>query len=356
VCFFIAQRDQYLGSNNGASDQPICSEWDPKTGEYKELLPPKWGTPEALKFWQPVLDRLREFLTAKGMKDSMMFGYIAQDFGGPSPGNAMGAPNYVTDLRQMAPNAKWMLTSHLVARSTRAGKLTFTDLLGGHSWMFGTINTVKWMDESDTATWKPRYGWRDRDGPWFMLAASRSRHAGLDNDHCLQANRMRVAPEGILLSQSGGSAWQGFGSWGADFWGNEWYAVGGGRGNQGATFADCGLSESTALWFVGPGEAGPMPTARTRMLQEGLQEAEARIFVQDALLDQGQRLGPDLAKRAKELCDERTRTFSYLANFRYNDAEGAMPRVRVMPDPAVWEENAVKLYNLADEVAKVVRK
>ena len=50
-------------------------------------------------------------------------------------------------------------------------------------------------------------------------------------------------------------------------------------------FANCGLSESTALWFVGPGKSGPVPTGRTRMLQEGLQEAEVRIFVQNAILD-----------------------------------------------------------------------
>jgi hypothetical protein len=356
VCLFIAQRNQYCGPNNTASDQPICTELDPKTGELKDLLPPKWGTPEALKFWQPLLDKLRQFLASRGLQDSMMFGYIAQDFGPVSPGNPMGMPNYFSDLWQMAPNTKWMITTHNSPRAMRVGKLKHVDILGGHSWMFATVNNAKWMDESDTSMWKPRYGWRDRTFPFFMLAASRSRHPTLDNDHCAQANRLRVASEAVLLSQAGGSTWQGFGSWGADFWGNEWYAVAGGKGNQGATFADCGLSESTALWFVGPGEAGPVPTSRTRMLQEGLQEAEARIFVQDALLDQEQKLGPDLAKRAKELCDERTRMFSYLANFRYNDGEGSMPRLRLIPDPAAWDDAAVELYRLADEVQKALGK
>ena len=90
------------------------------------------------------------------------------------------------------------------------------------------------------------------------------------------------------------------------------------------------------------------------MLQEGLQEAQARVFVQDALLDQEAKLGPDLAKRARDLCDERTRTLTYLANFRYNDGEGSMPRARLIPDPAAWDEAAVRLYRMADEVAKAL--
>ena len=136
--------------------------------------------------------------------------------------------------------------------------------------------------------------------------------------------------------------------------GNEWYAIAGGTGNAGATFANCGLSESTALWFVGAGAAGPVPTVRTRMLQEGLQEAETRIFVQDALLDQEAKLGSDLARRCREACDERTRMLSYLANYRYNDGEGSMPRLRYIPDPAAWDQDAVKLYRLASDVQRAL--
>ena len=118
------------------------------------------------------------------------------------------------------------------------------------------------------------------------------------------------------------------------------------------------MSETTALWLVGPGEAGPVPTCRLRMLQEGLQEAEARIFVQDAILDAGPRakLGPDLAKRCQAACDERTRAFTHMSNYRYNDGEGSMPRLRLIPDVAVWDDHAVELYRLADEVARALAK
>jgi len=358
VCLFIAQYNQYCGPDNTGSDQPICTEWDPKTGEWKDLLPPKWGTPEALSFWKPVLDKLRQFLASRGLQDSMMFGYIAQGFGPVSPGNTKGVPNYFADLWQLAPKTRWMVTTHVSPVSWRQGTLRNVDILGGLSWMFSLVNNVKWMDESDTAMWKPKYGWRDRTWPFFMLAASRSRSPTWENDHCAGVNRLRIAPEAVLLSQYGGSTYQGFGSWGADFWGNEWYSIAGGTGNAGRTFANCGLSESTALWIVGPGEAGPVPTSRTRMLQEGLEEAEARIYVQNAILDQDKKakLGADLLKRCQETCDERTRMFTYMANFRYNDGEGSMPRLRLIPDVAAWDEAAVKLYRLADEVQKAIGK
>ena len=356
ACLFIAQANQYWGPNNTASDQPICTEWDPKTGQSKDLLPPKWGTPEALAFWKPVIDKMRAFLATRGLQNSMMFGYIAQGWGPVPPDSTKGVPNYFADLWQMAPNTKWMVTTHIAPVSWKAGTLKNADVLGGLSWMFATVNSAKWMDESDTPMWKPKYGWRDRSFPFYMLAASRSRSPTWDNDHCANVNRLRVAPEAVLLSQAGGYTWQGFGSWGADFWGNEWYSIAGGAGNAGATFANCGLSESTALWMVGPGEAGPVPTCRLRMMQEGLQEAEARIFVQNAVLDGEAKLGPDLTKRARELCDNRTRMFTYMANFRYNDGEGSTPRLRLIPDAAVWDDDAVKLYRMADEVAKALAK
>jgi len=354
VCLYIATRAQYmqtLGYGNGdgrANDQSIVTEFDPKTGEMKELLPPKWGSPEAQAFWKPVIDRMRDILAKRGIEKSMMFGYLGDGLGPVAPGSAVGVPNYFSDLETIAPGTRWMVSTHINPISWRAGKLKYTDFLGVHSWMFAVVNTTRWMDEDDTAIWKPKYGWRDKIVPFSMIAASRSRSPTLENDHCANSTRLRTAAEAVLLSQAGGYTYQGFGSWGSDFWGNEWRSYD-------PTFGNVGLSESTALWIVGPGETGPVPTCRTRMLQEGLQEAEARIFVQNAVLDRQAQLGPHLAKRARELCDERTRMFTYIANFRYNDGEGSMPRARLIPDPAAWEENTVKLYRLADEVQKALR-
>jgi hypothetical protein len=244
-----------------------------------------------------------------------------------------------------------MVSTHLVTKSWLAGKkLRGPDFLGSHSWMFGFLFEVYWMDDSDTATWKPAYGWRDRKGPPVELAASRSRSPTLYGDHCPNVTRCRVCPEAVLLSRKGGDfTYQGFGTWGADFWGNEW--------NVYDAYGNVALSESTVSWLVGPGLAGPVPTCRTRMLQEGLQEAEMRIFVQNAVLDDDKRakLGEDLAKRCGEACEARTRAFTYMSYYRYSDGETNMPRLRVIPDLAAWEGEFLKLARLADEVAKALK-
>jgi hypothetical protein len=92
------------------------------------------------------------------------------------------------------------------------------------------------------------------------------------------------------------------------------------------------------------------------MLQEGLQEAQLRVVVQNALLDDTQRsrLSADLARRCKELCDDRERQFTYMSCFRYSDSTSNMPRLRVIPNLSQWDEEFVKLAKLAEEVAKAV--
>ena len=62
-------------------------------------------------------------------------------------------------------------------------------------------------------------------------------------------------------------------------------------------------------WFLAPGPDGPVATARLESLREGLQVCEARIFLEDALLDQAKKaaIGSDLAKRCQDALDEHHR-------------------------------------------------
>ena len=54
---------------------------------------------------------------------------------------------------------------------------------------------------------------------------------------------------------------------------------------------------------------GAVPTVRLEMIREGLQECEARIYVEKALLDEGlkAKLGEALAVKCREALDERIR-------------------------------------------------
>jgi hypothetical protein len=104
--------------------------------------------------------------------------------------------------------------------------------------------------------------------------------------------------------------------------------------------------EQTVSSIVGPGKDGPVSTCRFQMLREGLQEAEARVFVQNALLDQADKLGSDLAKKSKDICDERSRMLRYCSEFHGD----------FTLTPTVREGLSLKLYQLTDEVAKALKK
>ena len=62
-------------------------------------------------------------------------------------------------------------------------------------------------------------------------------------------------------------------------------------------------------WFLAPGPEGAVSTVRLECLNEGIQECEARIFLEDTLLDSGKKakLGTELAKRCQDALDEHHR-------------------------------------------------
>jgi len=59
---------------------------------------------------------------------------------------------------------------------------------------------------------------------------------------------------------------------------------------------------------LAPGPDGAVATARLEMMREGIQECEARIFIEEALLDEGNRgkLAEALARRCREVLDARS--------------------------------------------------
>ena len=59
-------------------------------------------------------------------------------------------------------------------------------------------------------------------------------------------------------------------------------------------------------FYLAPGPDGAVATARLEYMKEGIQICEARIFLEDALLDEAKkaRIGADLAKRCQDALDE----------------------------------------------------
>ena len=113
-------------------------------------------------------------------------------------------------------------------------------------------------------------------------------------------------------------------------------------------------------YLLAPGPDGPVGTARLANLREGTQECEARIVIEQALLNDEQkaRLGEDLVKRAQTLLDEHQRAMwkSIWTNDEHLDMMGAISG-RAMSE-AIWgalTNSGVKLPGFWEGPARKLR-
>ena len=101
------------------------------------------------------------------------------------------------------------------------------------------------------------------------------------------------------------------------------------------------MPENT-LSLTSPGPDGAIFNERLETLREGVQVAEAIIFVQRAL--DAKQINGNLAKRAASLLDERAR---YYLRLRFPHAT-----CRLSFECSNWQDRDSKLFALAAEVAR----
>jgi hypothetical protein len=343
---------------------------DAKTGALKEAMGPKWGTKESVAFMKPMFDGLRWVMAKRGMEKSMMVGMHAAGGNGPENDNKQAYP----DVCAAAGGIPWVRVSHYyfgdLERRPGRPKYGCIALVGGVIGVFWDVDTEK-----------PVYGWRN---PEILLTYPRTTNGDYAGERLGQDSMLpqyRFCAEAVLTAgrrkpvaltrgnisgEVGYDYYQGlrgFGPFGVDFWPVLQGARGGKTiaGRYGDGYAEGGWGtlsfNSVMTSVIAPGKEGPVSTARFEMMRESCQEAEARVFVQNAILDEETkiRLGPELAAKCKELCDERTRAFRYISEFW---TWGGVQNVSPMPEmifPAVWEDRSQHLYDLAAEVAKALR-
>ena len=102
------------------------------------------------------------------------------------------------------------------------------------------------------------------------------------------------------------------------------------------------LTGIPVLFVLWPGPAGAEPSARFEILLEGLQESEARVFLEESL-DRG-RLSPDLARRVRDVLARRLDETSIL--------EGPLCVHELEAYTWRWQERSRELYEAAAEAAK----
>jgi hypothetical protein len=96
-------------------------------------------------------------------------------------------------------------------------------------------------------------------------------------------------------------------------------------------------------FILGKGKEGPLATVRSEALREGIQEVEARIYLEKALLDDDAKtlLGDELLARCRKALDDRIRLCLHSAG------EGESYFIS-----SGWNERSELLFGLAAEVAK----
>jgi hypothetical protein len=348
VCLYLS--DLTIGRHNPyldpPRDPPSVSVLDPATGALSEMDAPKWGTPESQAFWKPVVEGMRAILEKRSLGPAMMFGCVVQN---QVPIGAVG------DLLALAPDVKWVGYTHWGAK--RVGTKTVSQALGRVAWAWGTPLAVFW--DPDEAP--PHYNWKTVEKDVYFVAAPRAK-AQVALGQLAELAEFRLTCETTLLgSHSAGGlgpglgSYRGFGQVGADFWPvlvsasgkaepkrlDERY-VGWGSLGMGDTFPA----------LLGAGRLAPAHTCRSQMLRESLQEAEARVYVQNALLDDALRakLGVPLTEECKQICDDRTREFFYAAVF-FDDNGTEYGRVF---NQEQWDARTEKLYRAAGKVSKAL--
>jgi len=162
-----------------------------------------------------------------------------------------------------------------------------------------------------------------------------------------------------------GDFFRGIGRVGAD----HWPAIKNNRGRRVGWVSErhpevLGYLHKLRSHVLEPHAAGPVAMNRLVALEEGIQECEARIYIEDALVNKRlAKLAPGLAKRCREALDERLLyMWKGLDNMRFGGWGVTAWRFQAGVSGHAWllntahQERTKKLYALAGEVEKTTGK
>ncbi|HUV39034.1 MAG TPA: hypothetical protein VMY39_05440, partial [Planctomycetota bacterium] len=229
--------------------------------------------------WKPLFKALRNRLAARGLADTPMLG---------TPSDVVLRKEHFDFFNEVAPGLPWVNHSHMDLQAlykSRGAKLGYaTTVFGGN------------VFPSDPHAGR-HYGWQRKELHAYLL-----RNWGGNWDHFPVTSYRHLGEVNIAGNQ------RGIGHLGAEFWSVVKDKRGNRRGRVYQRYPEGNWrSNDICTSLLAPGADGPVTTHRYEAMREGVQECEARIFIERALTDATLRtkLGPDLARRAQELLDDR---------------------------------------------------
>ncbi len=328
--------DWYMGGAGGRLGMyrdtrhapPLVTVLDRATGKTQNVAMLDYFDPSAKAQWKPLFDQLKDRMRKRGLEKALMLGMTTDNW---------AYKEQVEFLKETSGNLPWVNAGHYTWPSLYNGLAHY----GYQASLFGYR-----FDHL-----KSRYGW---NLPRLETLFERYPLDGYPT------SRWRNMPEQAIFGNM-----RGIGRLGGDTWRRD-------QGRQGQSHRPCVGCFPGSNWgylncdsaALAPGAEGTIATIRYEALREGLQDCEARVAIEQALLDKAlaAKVGDDLANKCEALLVERQKTF-----FR------TVARLQVGPslefdDPHAWDwaivcghlwyvqsgwqEQGEKLYSLAGEVGR----
>jgi hypothetical protein len=291
---------------------------DKKSGKREHMQVPRFGTEESKRFWKPVLDAIRERLAAEGLEKAMCLGILSD---GTAP------PEVFKAFDEIVPGgAKWTRGCHSPTHEQRPYALKGGGTVVCHEFVYGS-------GLADPAKGLPPI-WKQLAWPGVSFI----RH---NFDDTLSLLKYRTMAERGLYCGT-----RGFGRIGLDFWDVLEPQQGRARNVYNRwPHSSCAQREPNLFRLASPGPEGAIPTVRFEHVREGVQDAEAMLFVAEAMGEHSDQLGPELTARCRQLFLDRL-------NYCRRTCPEAYGRVYFTTNHYGWQSLTARLYATAAEVAK----
>ena len=293
---------------------------DAKSAKTEKRLLPQYSNPASVALWVPLIKQLPAVLRKHELEDSLFFG-VAND--------SVPQQSCLDLVNGTIPGARWVIHAHsFYGGKEKKANFQYAAFVWG---VKGFCTGQK--------------GW---ENPFLLTQFLRN----MSDNYPITTYRM--APE---VNITGGQ--RGIGRIGLDYW----PVIRNARGERSlqasgrypkASWRNLNITDS----LLAPGKDGPLATARFEMLREGVQECEARIFIQTAL-DSG-RVPAALAAELKNVLAERD---EFLRKAAIVPGTGRPWFADANPSEAAylgyatgWQEQSERLYKAAAEIARLEAK
>jgi len=291
---------------------------DAETGKRESMQVPEFGTEASKAFWRPVLWGLRDRLTKAGLGKTFTLGALSD--GSPTPATCAA-------FNEIIPNVGWARYCHKTLHDDTPPRLAGGGRVVLHEYVY--LPALP----GPGAPLPPIFSYAGCPRAAFMRQ---------EFDHRLSLHGYRTMAERALLKQT-----RGIGRICLDFWpvlrvGNRLRDL-----NNRWPHSSTAQRSPTLLHLAAPGPDGAVPTVRFHALRESIQDAEAAIFVAEALSRHADRLGPGLAGRCRKLLRDR-------ADYCRDRYVQRWQVVYFHVNHRGWQELTRRLYEAAAEVARKV--